>query len=797
MDRKTLVLKFLNDNRVTDKNVEHNFVSMADDFKGKFNLDSKQRKEFFKLYIDAVKKGCVFSIAEKPKKYGPLVIDLDFKINKDQYKNERLYNNKQINLIISCFVKSIKKYLDVTTDETYVSIFEKEKATIKSNEVKDGVHIIFYNLTIHYKLRHLIRIDVINMLEDNELFSNYKEPIDKIIDEAVIYKNFWLLPGSKKPDGYLYNLTHIYKIDDENNFKDTNIENIKNNYEKLVDTFRLQNVKYCEDNKTNYNENYDLETIEDEYNNLTKKKTKKSTPITNKINNDKTDEINKLLSCLDYNRFRYEYWFNIGCIIYNETNNIDLWKDWSKDYENYDENEIDKKWDSFKDLDDNKLTIGTLVMYAKEDNLEKYNDLFRNKNKTNLFDDVLTTRSIGKHFKTLYGDKFIYQNGKLYYYNGVYWHSEDIKEKLININNFIGDVYFNDLMALFRDYEMNEIQKSKMEKRDINTKKLDNSRTYIINLLNHKRRQELINELICILSNDEIKFDSNPYLFAFNNKIYDLKQGAFIEPKPEYYISLTTGYNFIEQNETNNIKTVNSIINSIFPDEDIKNLYLTILSTGLDGIPLEKFVIANGGGGNGKGLLNEFVQYMLGSYAYVLPVNILLGPLKTGSNPEIANMNNKRLVIAREPDRNLQFNCATIKEITGGSEINARLNHSNDTKVNLKLTFLLECNDKPQLNEVNDALSRRVLDIPFKNKFVDQKTYDELEEEEKQNTYLINPYYKTLEFKEQYRQALFLILAQHYKNYNNNDKVLNIPDEIVKRNKDYLSKSDDFLSIKL
>ena len=118
--------------------------------------------------------------------------------------------------------------------------------------------------------------------------------------------------------------------------------------------------------------------------------------------------------------------------------------------------------------------------------------------------------------------------------------------------------------------------------------------------------------------------------------------------------------------------------------------------------------MANGGDGNGKGLLNEFVQHMLGNYAYVLPVNILLGTLKTGSNPEIANMNNKRLVIAREPDKNLMFNCATIKEITGGTELNARLNHSNDTKVLLKLLFLLECNDKPKLNEVNDALARRI-----------------------------------------------------------------------------------------
>ena len=223
-------------------------------------------------------------------------------------------------------------------------------------------------------------------------------------------------------------------------------------------------------------------------------------------------------------------------------------------------------------------------------------------------------------------------------------------------------------------------------------------------------------------------------------------------------------------------------------------LYLTILSTGLDGFPLEKFILANGSGGNGKGLLNEFVQYMLGNYAYVLPVNILLGPLKIGSNPEIANMNNKRLVIAREPDKDQKFNCSTVKEITGGTELNARLNHSNDTKVNLKLTFLLECNDKPKLNEVNDALSRRILDIPFKNKFVDQQIYNDLDDNEKKTTFLINSFYKSTEFKDKYKQSLFLILVEHYKEFYNNNRVLPVPDEILQRNREYLQSSDEFLN---
>ena len=253
-----------------------------------------------------------------------------------------------------------------------------------------------------------------------------------------------------------------------------------------------------------------------------------------------------------------------------------------------------------------------------------------------------------------------------------------------------------------------------------NLKKMYNhARMSLSDLLNYGKRQNYINEILINLNNDDIKF-------AFNNKIFDLKESKFIEPKPDFFISITCGYDFIEQDETENKKVIYELLKSIFPDQDILDLYLTILSSGLDGIPLEKFILANGSGGNGKGLLNEFIMSILGNYSYVLPVNILLNDLKSGSNPEIANMNKKRLVLSREPDSNKNFNCATIKEITGGDQINARLNFSNDTKTNLNLTFILECNQKPKLNEVNDALSRRILDIPFKNRFVDSHTYEKL-----------------------------------------------------------------------
>ena len=103
------------------------------------------------------------------------------------------------------------------------------------------------------------------------------------------------------------------------------------------------------------------------------------TDESNEENKELKKKIKKLLSCLNDTRFKYQYWLNVGFIIYNETKNIKIWKKWSKNYKKYDEDEINNKWLTMKDNKNNKLGIGTLIMYAKEDNEPLYNELFKNK----------------------------------------------------------------------------------------------------------------------------------------------------------------------------------------------------------------------------------------------------------------------------------------------------------------------------------------------------------------------------------------------------------------------------------
>jgi phage/plasmid-associated DNA primase len=252
---------------------------------------------------------------------------------------------------------------------------------------------------------------------------------------------------------------------------------------------------------------------------------------------------------------------------------------------------------------------------------------------------------------------------------------------------------------------------------------------------------------------------------------------------------MTTNYDYDDNYDPKYELELNNIIDTIFPDSNIKHTYLTILSMSLSGLPSEKFIVASGNGGNGKGFLHELIASMMNDYYYLLPVDKLTSTkLKDGADPALANLHNKRLVICREPNATYKLNTSVIKEITGGDEINSRALYSNNTTCKLSLTLIMECNKKPLFDEVNDAVSRRLINIPFKSSFIDQDKYDELDIKNKY-IYPINKNYKDKTFKITYRQALFNILIKYYKTFTTNGLIL--PNEIKLLNNEYLAFSDD------
>ena len=343
------------------------------------------------------------------------------------------------------------------------------------------------------------------------------------------------------------------------------------------------------------------------------------------------------------------------------------------------------------------------------------------KNEKFNFDEKINTVSLAKYFKYLYSSKFIFQDNIMYHYNGVYWKGESNKFILSTFNIFLANEFYNKLVNEFEVYKEDKLNEAKLTKGDNYYKietKLIKIRKQLEDLVNSDRRIKIVKESLNYLTNTEIRFNCNQDLFAFNNRIFSLEKNKFIKPKYDQYISLTTNYDY-EDPKKEDVEFIENLIYSIFPDEELRTLYCIILASGLDGYNLEKLVCANGCGSNGKGLLNEISGSMFGDYYYVLPSNILTSAIKAGGAcTELALASHKRFIVAREPDSHSSLNSGMIKEITGGATIAARVIYSTDTNVHLHCTLILECNDKPKLSETNRSIQRRLVDVKFKQTFV-------------------------------------------------------------------------------
>ena len=484
----------------------------------------------------------------------------------------------------------------------------------------------------------------------------------------------------------------------------------------------------------------------------------------------------------------YNDWVNIMMAIYNVSheNHINplqrdlLIHQFSKKSSKYTPFDVDYKISTFH-YDPSGLKLGTILSKAKrkeEDansiDIEYTIDNFSQNTVANL---------IYQYMKT----EYIYQDENGWYdlrENKRWKHTRSVPTRMRNhVSKMITKVYQDHM----RNMDMVNVDPKERERR-IERQKL------LLKQLKQSGSISFIEGVIEFMKHlyhdheETVEFDTVWHLLGFNNGVLDLQTDTFRDYQRNDFISISTGYDYKEPNPEDT-QLLNHLINEIFPMEDERNLYKEIVCTSLEGRTLEKFIVFNGSGRNGKGLLNDILLKALGNHAYVLKNTVLTSETKNGPNPELANLEKKRLVIAREPQG--RFNNSVIKEMTGGSVLNARFNHSNRCKVNLQLTLIVECNTKPKFTEdISDGEANRLIDILFRCHYTEDKTMVDASN----FIYEANREYKNEEFQDRMKRSMINILRDQYKKYRSCGFKFNIPDTIKHNTMNYLKNSSDFIS---
>ena len=112
----------------------------------------------------------------------------------------------------------------------------------------------------------------------------------------------------------------------------------------------------------------------------------------------------------------------------------------------------------------------------------------------------------------------------------------------INLYNCLCDIIDKEILKHETENKNNETPKEEIL---IKIQYLSGIKSKFVDLKNNKTRKNIINSILAETEDNNIIFDSYyPDLIAFNNAIYDLKNKCFIEAKPEFYMSMSTGYDY-------------------------------------------------------------------------------------------------------------------------------------------------------------------------------------------------------------------------------------------------------------
>ena len=400
---------------------------------------------------------------------------------------------------------------------------------------------------------------------------------------------------------------------------------------------------------------------------------------------------------------------------------------------------------------------------------------------------------IGKAIFNIYKELFRIddiKNTTWYEFDGVRW----------KVSHRMNILMSEELPKYYRSLKISDTSvsnASELEEFLINSEKVDvNYRNSVIDkiiskLENVAFKSNVMNQVGYLFKNHDPEFcgrlDENPYLIGFSNGVYDLKKNEFRQTSGEDYLTFSTGYEYKEYDESNEIvQEIYEFLSKIIPNKRVREYLLKVLGKSLVGIPDEKFYIWTGlSGANGKSTLVNFMEQTLGDYITSVDVSLLTNKRGNSSNasPDVVRLKGKRFFTFQEPEHDDKLRTGILKQFTGGDTIIARELFKAPITFKLQGTMIMCCNDLlPTVSSIDGGTWRRIRVIEFNSRFCDNPN------PEKKNEFKIDP---TIRFKmDAWRPYFMSILINWYKKFL--EEGLDEPNEVKKATNKYKIDNDKF-----
>lgn len=704
----------------TDTSVYYTHVSLIKP-RGRFQLELDDLELFWQHYSVALKNNEAVGIAEISQNYIAAIFDVDLAVEIAQDQSDPqspLYMPEDIEYSIKVLVNVFYDELEISNEKMLTCAVLEKTGYRRGTHYKNGYHLHFPFLFVEKKWYNEFLIPKISDLIAGLDVQSGKVP--------------WLLYGSVKDDTKKsYSITSVY---------DCRLARVPISALASMPLFNSFGHKISIPPEDIYPYIPRILSIIPMHREITKQKAPplqtfriqdRSFSALPDASQESLDVAAKLVEMLAPHRAEdRSTWLRVGWILHHQSNGsepgFNIWLDFSRKCpDKFSETTCHLEWSRMGTRFG--LALGTLFFWAAQDSPTRCEQLKQDRRESILNNFVVSSHyGIAKYLKQMYGHEFVCADIKL---NLWYQCVRGLWIRLAEPYTLRGRLS----EEVARDFNtLNITIINKMNRNigapDVNLEAKAKQITKLVqNLRNHQFKLSVISEAVDKFFEPDFlkKLDCDPYLIAFQNGVYDLKQNLFRPFLPEDHVSKRLPIDYIVFNPTDVAFTkMLDFISKIFPDEGIRRYFLDVYSEIFVGGNHSKHIYFwTGFGDNGKSVTQSLFEKMLGSHAIKISTTVFSGKKGNLGNasPELARAAPPvRLLVMEEPDTSEQLNVGVMKNFSGNDTFWARDLYQagrDTTEITpfFKITFI--CNRLPKIKNADEATFNRIRVIPFESTF--------------------------------------------------------------------------------
>lgn len=219
------------------------------------------------------------------------------------------------------------------------------------------------------------------------------------------------------------------------------------------------------------------------------------------------------------------------------------------------------------------------------------------------------------------------------------------------------------------------------------------------------------NPVIAVTHN---RWDQDTMLLGTPSGIIDLHSGTIRESTPEDYITKSASITPEPGQPVLWLRFLNEVFAE---DQELVAFIQRICGYCLTGETKEHaLAFLYGEGGNGKSVFLNTISGILGDYAEVAAMETFMGSSQPRHSTDLAALCGARLVTASETEQGRGWDEAKLKALTGGDPITARFMRQDNFTYSPQFKLIIAGNHAPTLRQVDEAIRRRLLIVPFTSK---------------------------------------------------------------------------------